>query len=127
MDPETLADLFSAFGPMRARRMFGGAGLYADGVMFALEIDGLIYLKADAALAALLAEQGSAPFSYVAKTGPRTMNGFWRLPDAALDEPELLADLARRALDVAQRAAAEKAQPRTGPRRAVRGPKTRSR
>lgn len=120
MDPETLADLFSAFGPVRARRMFGGAGIYADGLMFALEIDGLIYLKADATLAALLAEQGSAPFSYLAKTGPRTMNSFWRAPDAALDEPEALAELARRALDVARRAAAEKAQPRTGLRRAAK-------
>lgn len=109
MDEETIADLFSAFGPVRPRRMFGGAGLYADGLMFALEIGGELYLKSDAALAADLAARGSAPFSYVAKTGPRTMNGFWRVPDGALDDAEDLAALARHALEVARAAAREKA------------------
>ncbi|MFG1479426.1 TfoX/Sxy family protein [Xanthobacter sp. V4C-4] len=108
MDAQTLDDLFSAFGPVRARRMFGGAGLYADGLMFALEADGLLYLKADAVFAADLAARGAAPFTYVAKTGPRTMGSFWRVPDAALDDPEDLAALARRALEAAQTAAREK-------------------
>lgn len=109
MDPETICDLFSAFGPVRLRRMFGGAGIYADGVMFALEAGGLLYLKADAAFAADLAERGSAPFGYVAKTGPRTIASFWRAPDTALDDADDLAALARRALDVARAAASQKA------------------
>ncbi|MDQ0504628.1 TfoX/Sxy family protein [Xanthobacter agilis] len=108
MEPETIADLFSAFGPVRLRRMFGGAGLYADGLMFALEADGVLYLKADAALAGDLAGRGSAPFRYVAKTGPRTMASFWQVPDAALDDGEELAALARRALAAARAAAREK-------------------
>ncbi|WP_454917223.1 TfoX/Sxy family protein [Xanthobacter sediminis] len=109
MDEETIADLFSAFGPVHRRRMFGGAGLYADGLMFALEAGGELYLKADAALAGDLAARGSAPFSYMAKTGPRTMGGFWRVPEGALDDAEDLAALARRALEVARAAAREKA------------------
>lgn len=114
MDAETIDELFSAFGPVRQRRMFGGTGIYADGLMFALEADGLLYLKADAALAGVLAAQGSDPFRYVAKTGPRTITTFWRLPDVVFDEPDELASLAHRALAVARAAAFEKAQRAAG-------------
>ncbi len=48
MDPEYIRELFADFGAVQIRRMFGGAGLYAEGVMFALVTGGLIYLKADA-------------------------------------------------------------------------------
>lgn len=108
MDPDTICDLFSAFGPVRLRRMFGGAGVYAEGVMFALEAGGLLYLKADAAFAAELAARGSEPFRYVAKTGPRTMASFWRVPEAALDDADDLAALARRAVEAALAAARER-------------------
>lgn len=126
MEPETIADLFSAFGPVRLRRMFGGAGLYAEGLMFALEADGLLYLKADVAFAADLAARGSAPFSYVAKTGPRTMGSFWRVPEAALDDAEDLAALAHRALAAARVAAgarpASSGRPAGARRRAAGAP-----
>lgn len=121
MDEETIADLFSAFGPVRLRRMFGGAGLYVDGLMFALEAGGELYLKADAGLAADLAARGSAPFSYMAKTGPRTMTGFWRVPESAFDDADDLSALSRRALDVARTAAREKAARAAGaPRKKAR-------
>lgn len=54
--------LFAAVGPVRARRMFGPAGLYAGEVMFALVADDVIYLKADDALAAELEALGCGPF-----------------------------------------------------------------
>jgi DNA transformation protein and related proteins len=43
--PDDVRDLFSAFGPVDVRRMFSGAGLFADGVMFALMVRGVIYLE----------------------------------------------------------------------------------
>ncbi len=49
MDPQFISDLFAPFGPVVARRMFGGAGLYRDGLMFALVFDGVIFLRVDAA------------------------------------------------------------------------------
>ena len=39
---------FDAFGPVTVRKMFGGAGIYHEGLIFALEGDGEILLKADA-------------------------------------------------------------------------------
>ena len=47
MSPDDIRELFAAFGPVVVRRMFGGAGIFADGTMFALVHDGVIYLKAD--------------------------------------------------------------------------------
>ena len=47
MDSQFISDLFAPFGPVAVRRMFGGAGLYRDGLMFALEFDGVIVVDRD--------------------------------------------------------------------------------
>ena len=47
MDAEFIRELFTGFRPVTVRRLFGGAGIFADGVMFALVSDETIYLKAD--------------------------------------------------------------------------------
>lgn len=111
MDEDAIADLFAAFGPVVVKRMFGGAGLYADGLMFALWAGDTFYLKADAALAGDLKGRGSVPFSYEAKGVVRTMGGYWSVPEAALDDADDLAALARRALFVAHAASEAKARP----------------
>ncbi|WP_421697404.1 TfoX/Sxy family protein [Ancylobacter sp.] len=111
MDEADIADLFAAFGPVRTRRLFGGQGLYADGVMFGLVIDGRLYLKTDAAFAADLAAAGAERFTYARKDGRRVSVGYWSLPEPALDDGELAAALAHRALAIA-RAAGAAAAPR---------------
>ena len=47
LDPEFIRDLFAQFRPVTIRRMFGGAGLFADGVMFGLVVRDVIYFKVD--------------------------------------------------------------------------------
>ena len=42
-----VTELLSGVGPVTIRNMFGGAGVYADGVMFAIVADDVLYLKAD--------------------------------------------------------------------------------
>jgi DNA transformation protein len=106
-DPEHLKEIFSAFGPVSVRRMFGGAGVYAEGTMFALVADGELYLKADADTIPAFRAAGVGPFVYGAK-GRRVVMSYWRLPDRLLDEPDVLAEWARTALRVAQRSAASR-------------------
>jgi DNA transformation protein len=107
-------DLFSGLGHVQARRMFGGAGLYAAGLMFALVDDGRIYLKTDAALQAALAAAGATPWIYTERPGPKAgvpqETSYWSLPEPALDDPDEACAWARRALAVAEakRAAAPK-------------------
>ena len=99
--------LLLGVGPIGHRKMFGGAGLYADDVMFALIAGADIYLKADDDLATALAAAGSHPFVYEGKGRPMTMR-YWRLPGAARADPALACDWAARAIAVARRANASR-------------------
>jgi DNA transformation protein and related proteins len=105
VDPDTIRELFAEFGAVQVRRMFGGAGVYADGLMFALVSDGLIYLKADANSVPDFERENCAPFQYDTKTGKHAIMSYWRLPDRLYDDPEELAAWARRALAAARRGA----------------------
>ncbi|MFG1411487.1 TfoX/Sxy family protein [Xanthobacter sp. VTT E-85241] len=116
MTADDIRELFASFGPVAVRRMFGGAGVYADGTMFALEAGGELYLKVDDGFALDLAARGSVPFSYEAK-GRRTIMSYWKVPEAALDDGEDLAALAGRALDIAR--AARRAKPAASGRRST--------
>jgi DNA transformation protein len=98
-------DLFSGTGRVEARRMFGGAGLYAEGVMFGLIDDGRIYLKTDEALKRALANAGAVSWIYTERKGPKAgipqETSYWSLPESAIDDPEEASDWGRRALAVA--------------------------
>ena len=76
--------------------MFGGAGIFADGLMIALVVDGVIYLKADDSIVPLFEREGLAPFSYETKNGKRTLTSYWRMPERLYDEPDELARLGAR-------------------------------
>jgi len=99
-------ELFAGVGAIQVKRMFGGAGGYADGVMFLLLADDAIYLKADDALKAELKDERCGPFVWIPDSGPRKGEqvemGYWRLPDAALDDPDLASEWGRKALAVAK-------------------------
>ncbi len=100
-----------AFGAVQVRRLFGGVGLFADGVMFGLVSGGEIYLKADAASVPDFEREGCGPFEYGTKAGRRTIMSYWRLPERLYDEAEELAQWARAALAVARRKDAGKPAP----------------
>lgn len=108
MDAETIRELFVAFGPVEVRRLFGGAGLYADGVMFGLVSGGEIYLKADADGAARFAREGCGLFEYGTRYGRRAIKSYWRLPERLYDDAEELARWARAAVTAAQATKAKK-------------------
>lgn len=109
---EFVKELFAGLGPVQVKRMFGGAGGYADGVMFLLIGDDMIYLKADDALKRELAEEGCCPFVWEPQSGPRAGEkvdlGYWRLPDSALDDPDEAVRWGAKALAVAKAKAAAK-------------------
>ena len=108
MDAEFIRDLFQPFAAVTVRRMFGGAGLFADGVMFGLVSDGQIYLKADVTTVNCFEREQSEPFEYATKNGKRTLTSYWRLPDRLYDDADELAEWARQALAAARRGAAVK-------------------
>ena len=101
MAPDDIVELFSAFGPVAVRRMFGGAGIYADGTMFALIADGIIYLKAGETNVAMFEREQLAPFAFSKRTGERVMTSYRRMPDRLYDDPDELVVWARAALAAA--------------------------
>ncbi len=99
-------ELFSGVHTLRSRRMFGGAGIYSGGQMFALlSSDGALFLKADDDSKAEFKKAGSEPFYYTAtgRDRPVAMN-YWRLPEAAHDDQELAMEWARKSIAAAKRA-----------------------
>jgi DNA transformation protein len=99
--PDDIVELFSAFGPVDVRRMFGGLGIYADGTMFALVVDGTIYLKAGDGNRAMFEREALEPFSYSRGSKAQVIMSYRRMPDRLYDDPEELAQWARAALAAA--------------------------
>jgi DNA transformation protein len=101
-------DLLSLAGPVLARRMFGGHGLYHRGAMFALLDDDELYLKADELTRQDFLEAGCSPWVYESPRGPMETS-YYRPPDDAHEDAEAMLPWARLAIGAAQRAAAAKA------------------
>jgi DNA transformation protein and related proteins len=100
-------ELLAPLGGVEARRMFGGYGLYCDGVFFGILLDNTLYLKADDRNRAEFERAGSEIFSYSRKGKRATLN-FYRAPQDAMDAPHLMLPWARSALSAALRARAKK-------------------
>jgi len=103
MDNAAIEEMFEAVGPVTIRRMFGGKGIYARGVIFALELRGELMLKGDAESGPVLEEAGAVRWRYEGRSGKPVAMPYWTLPDEALDDPDMMAKWARIALDAAMR------------------------
>ncbi len=123
MDPEFIRDLFAQFRPVTIKRMFSGAGIFADGLMFGLIVRDVIYLKADETSIADFEREGSEAFTYTRgkSTGcpRRHALPYWRLPERLYDDPDELAVWAARAFAIAERK--KLATPRRSKRKPAHG------
>jgi DNA transformation protein len=112
LDPDHVQELFAAFGPVSVRRMFGGAGVFADGLMIAIVAGGVIYLKTAPNGTGAFEREQCGPFSYATKDGTRQLTSYWQMPERLYDDSDELAQWARTALAVAQAGQAAKARPK---------------
>jgi len=103
-----VAELFEGLGPVRIKRMFGVAALYAGDLIVGLVDDDTIYLQADEALRAELEAEGSVRWVYRFSNKAGGTMSYWRLPETALDDPAEAAAWARKAMAVAEAKAAGK-------------------
>jgi DNA transformation protein and related proteins len=98
-------ELLSPLGAPRARRMFGGHGLYLDDLFVAVVAADTLYLKANAETATRFEAAGGQAFSY-ARNGKAASLGFWTPPAEAMESPELMQPWARLAMQAALQARA---------------------
>ena len=105
MDNDAIRDMFDSLGEVTIRRMFGGKGIYHQGRILALEVSGDILLKADGESAPEFAQAGARQWVYdgKARSKPVAMP-YWSIPDAALDDPDEMANWVRLAWAAALRA-----------------------
>jgi len=117
-----LLDMLTPLGPVTARPMFGGGGLYLDGLMFALVFDDILFLKADDASKGAFEERGMEPITYERQGRDALVEmSYWEAPPELMDDADEMCAWGRRAWQAAKRASvkkkARKARPKAEPRR----------
>ncbi len=115
-----VTEQLAGVGPFSIRGMFGGAGVFADGVMFALIYQDTLYLKADPESAKAFEAEGARPFTYETSQGTHTLGSYWQVPERLFDDPDEMTEWARRALEIArslQKPKARKALSKCKPKR----------
>jgi DNA transformation protein len=112
-----LEELFEPVGGVGFRRMFGGVGIYREGIMFALASDDVLYLKADEVTIPRFEAEGCGPFTFESR-GRTMTTSYRRLPERLFDEPEEFRDWALAALAVAERS--QKAKPKSKKRKSAK-------
>lgn len=105
---ELMGPLAARIGAISARRMFGGHGLFYDGLMFALVSGGQCYLKADDETLARFEAQGSHAFRYASSRGEVTLRHYLALPPECLESPAAMTPWAQMAVEAALRLANQK-------------------
>jgi DNA transformation protein len=100
---EYLTDQLAPLGDARGRAMFGGHGIYLEGLIIGLIAFDSFYLKVDDGNRPDFEAAGSEPFTYDGKARPIVMP-YWTCPAEVLEDPELLRAWALKALAASRRA-----------------------
>jgi DNA transformation protein len=104
-----LLDLLGPLGPVRAKKMFGGYGVYLGEAMFGIVVDDVFYLKVDDKNLGEFEEQGLPAFRYN-RRGKEIAMSFFQAPPDAMEEGEILCRWAAAALEAARRSKRKKKQ-----------------
>jgi DNA transformation protein len=105
---DLLKEQLAPLGGIALKRMFSGAGVYCDGVIFGLILRDTIHFKVDDGNRAAYEAEGMTPFSYEARGKTIQLGAYWRVPERLLDEPDEMVEWARAALAAARRVASDK-------------------
>ncbi len=116
-----LHDMLAPLGDVRVRSMFGGYGVYLDGVMFGLIGGDTLYLKVDDANRGDFEAAGMGPFIYQRAGREPTAMSYYQAPADTMEDPDTLVEWARNGAAAAFRADAAKSPgKRKGKRKATR-------
>lgn len=103
-----VVELMADWAPVSARKMFGGYGLYREGVMFALVASDELFFKTDADNVAQFERASSRPFVYQGQDRMVQMS-YWSAPATSLDSPAEMSNWCQSAYGAALRAQAARA------------------
>jgi DNA transformation protein len=102
--------------------MFGGVGLYADGLFFGLLDDDTLYLKVDDTNRNDYVSRGCAPFRPLKNDPDAYSMSYFQVPEDVLEDSDALRPWARKSIAVALTATAGKVRkkPPKGTRKTTR-------
>jgi DNA transformation protein len=104
-----VAEMLAPLGTVRSTRMFGGIGIYVDGLFCALVMDDSLYFKGDEENIAAFTAAGCEPFTYE-KKGEVQVIKYYRVPESAMDDAGEMQHWARLGMAAALRKAARPAR-----------------
>ncbi len=107
-----LLDQLTPLGDARGRPMFGGYGVYLDGLIIGIIAFDTLYLKVDDQNRPDFEAAGASPFSYDTKSGTNTIAAYWEVPTDVLEDSDQLRAWALKSLAVSRRAGAKSARKR---------------
>jgi DNA transformation protein len=116
-----VVDQMQSVGPVHAKSMFGGHGIYLEGLMFGLVADGVLYLKTDEETENEFKDKGLKAFTYGNKgkeyklkaftygnKGKEYKMSYYQAPEEALEDSDEMNTWANKAYGVALKAASKK-------------------
>ena len=102
-----ILDLLDSFGPVEAKRMFGGFGIFHQGLMIGLISDGSLYLKADTQSKSHFEDEGLTRFSYF-KQDKECFLSYYQAPERFFEDCDECVRWANLAYEAAMRATKKK-------------------
>ena len=102
---EWILELLRPVGSVSGRAMFGGYGLYMDGLFFALIADDTLYYKVDDSNRGDFVDAGMRPFAPMGEERPMP---YYEVPPDVLESSDLLREWTERAVGVARRGKGKK-------------------
>lgn len=103
-----LRDVLAPLGPITARAMFGGHGIYCHGMIFGLVVAETLYLKTSEQTRPFFEAEGLPPFTYEKQGGAAVSLSYFQAPDAIFDDDDALRLWGGRALAAATPAPVKK-------------------
>lgn len=97
-------ELMQTIGPVSARKMFGGYGIFLEGLMFAIVSDNVLYFKADEDTEDQFVERGLEPFTYQ-RQGKELKLSYFQTPEELFEDDGEMKKWANQAYKVALKAA----------------------
>jgi len=89
-------------GAIKARKMFGGYGIYLNGIFFAIIIDNILYFKVGDSNRPIYEQYGSKPFSYAGKNNKVIVMSYWQVPADILENREKLTVWVKKSVEIAR-------------------------
>jgi DNA transformation protein len=87
---EVMSRFFKNIPGIKSRAMFGGHGLYKNGVIFGIIAEGNLYFKVDASNIEEYQAAKSTPFTYVGASGKPVSMSYWKVPASILKNEKTL-------------------------------------